>query len=241
MQDNCAVILAAGDGKRMKSKKPKVLCEVLFTPMLAWVIASCEQAELTNLCVVTGNGADQVEAFLEGNYRTVLQSERRGTGHAVMMAREYLREFAGGNVLVLCGDAPFMDAGTIQSALEVHTRQNNAVTVITAELDEPGGYGRILRNDSGIAGIVEQKDADEDQLLIREVNSGTYWFKTDDLLAVLEELTCDNAQGEYYLTDTVALLLNKGKKAGAYCADNSDVILGANEMCIRDSTCIIVT
>ena len=229
MQDNCAVILAAGDGKRMKSKKPKVLCEVLFTPMLAWVIASCEQAELTNLCVVTGNGADQVEAFLEGNYRTVLQSERRGTGHAVMMAREYLREFAGGNVLVLCGDAPFMDAGTIQSALEVHTRQNNAVTVITAELDEPGGYGRILRNDSGIAGIVEQKDADEDQLLIREVNSGTYWFKTDDLLAVLEELTCDNAQGEYYLTDTVALLLNKGKKAGAYCADNSDVNLGAND------------
>ena len=213
----------------MKSDKPKVLCEVLFTPMLDWVVTACEKAGLCNLCVVTGNGAEQVEAFLDGDYATVRQEERRGTGHAVMMAESYLKGYSGKNVLILCGDAPFMDEETIQEALKTHVEQDNAVTVVTACLPDPTGYGRILRDGDAVTGIVEQKDATEEQRAIREVNSGAYWFKVDDLLSVLHKLTCGNAQGEYYLTDTVSLLIGMGKRAGAYCSKDSDVVLGAND------------
>ncbi|MDF2632748.1 MAG: UDP-N-acetylglucosamine pyrophosphorylase/glucosamine-phosphate N-acetyltransferase [Caproiciproducens sp.] len=229
MQNNCAVILAAGDGKRMKSQKPKVLCEVLFKPMLSWVTSSCESAGISNICVVTGNGSEQVEEFLNVRYQTVFQRERKGTGHAVMMAAEYLKGFSGRNVLVLCGDAPFMDQNTIEEAYDLHQIQNNSVTVITANLHNPTGYGRIIRGQDGIHAIVEQKDADDEQKLINEVNSGTYWFAVDDLLEVLGEITSENSQGEYYLTDAVELILKKGKRADAYVSRNSEVILGAND------------
>ncbi|MBQ8515221.1 MAG: bifunctional UDP-N-acetylglucosamine diphosphorylase/glucosamine-1-phosphate N-acetyltransferase GlmU [Ruminococcus sp.] len=226
---NQAVILAGGHGKRMKAEIPKPMLEVLDVPMLGWVIRACEKAEVSRICVVTGYKAEFIECYLNGAYETALQSERLGTGHAVMQAEKFLKADAEGHTLVLCGDAPFMDSDTIRAALELHTAQNNAVTVITAELADPKGYGRIIRSESdGIAAIVEEKDASLAQKKITEVNSGAYWFRTADLLELLGGLTPQNAQGEYYLTDTIGLALSRGLRAGVYLTENTDVILGAN-------------
>ena len=138
---NQVVILAGGHGKRMKASLPKPMLEVLDTPMLGWVIRACEKAGLSRICVVTGYKAQYVELYLNNRYRTALQPEQLGTGHAVMQAEKFMQEFTDGNTLVLCGDAPFMDSDTISGALRLHEEQENAVTVITAELDQPRGYG----------------------------------------------------------------------------------------------------
>lgn len=225
---NQVVILAGGHGNRMKAAIPKPMLQVLDVPMLGWVIHACENAGLSRICVVTGYKAKYVELYLNERYRTVLQTEQLGTGHAVMQAESFLHEFEDGNTLVLCGDAPFMDSETITNALRLHEAQENEVTVITAELEQPKGYGRILRSENGIAAIVEEKDATETQRAIREVNSGAYWFRTKALLKLLGGLSQSNAQGEYYLTDTVGLALEQGWKASAYRTDNTDVVLGAN-------------
>lgn len=226
---NQAVILAGGHGKRVKADIPKPMLEILDVPMLGWVIRACEEAAVSELCIITGYKSEYIEHYINGKYKTALQSERLGTGHAVMQAKDFLEKDNEGNTLVLCGDAPFMDAETIKNALELHNAQNNSVTVITAELDKPFGYGRIIRSESdGIAEIVEEKDASAAQKKIKEVNSGAYWFKTADLLEFLSKLTPQNVQGEYYLTDTISIALSSGKRAGVYLTENTDVILGAN-------------
>ena len=216
----------------MNSRRPKVLAEVLFQPMLGHVIGACRGAGVEEICVVTGYEAGQVEAYLdtlEGAFATVRQEEQKGTGHAVMMAAEFLKAHAGQDVLILNGDAPCIDSRTIERAYDLHQREQNSVTLITAVLDDGASYGRIIRGeDGGIRGIVEKKDADQAQLAIREINSGEYWFQVDHLLHMLEQLTPNNAQQEYYLTDTVALTLKAGKRAGGYIAENTKVVLGAN-------------
>lgn len=226
---NCAVILAGGQGKRMKSELPKPMFEVLGEPMLEWVISACEKAEVTDLCVVKGYNADVIEEYLDGRCETVFQPQRMGTGHAVMMAADWLKKRIGGNVLILCGDAPFIDSDTISAALEQHIRQDNAVTIITAEAENPYGYGRILRGKNGVTGIVEEKDATMEQKGIREINSGAYWFKTEQLLYALGEIKPNNSQGEYYLTDSVFILISAGYRADAYISPNPNVVLGAND------------
>ena len=229
MRESIAVILAAGDGKRMMSKKPKVLCEVLYKPMLSWVISACKEAEIYKICVVAGYEHEQVEEFLAGSCTVALQKERLGTGHAVKMAEAFLKENEEADLLILCGDAPFINAQTIRDARALHLEQGNSVTVLTAKLENPTGYGRILREGGGISGIVEQKDASEEQKRICEINAGVYWFKVCDLLPALNQLKNSNANGEYYLTDTIKILLAAGKKAGAYLASDADVCLGAND------------
>ena len=206
MDKTCALILAAGDGKRMKSRHPKVLCEVLFKPMLSWVIDSCRQAEVEELCVVVAPDADEVRAVLPAGCRTAEQAEKLGTGHAVMMAADFLEEHRDCSVLVLCGDAPFVDEKTIRGALQEHRENGHDLTVVAARLEDPTGYGR----------------------LIQEVNSGIYWFEAAFLLDALNKLGTDNAQGEYYLTDTVAIAVAEQRPAGIYRAESPDVILGAN-------------
>lgn len=228
MADN-VLILAGGQGKRMKTTKPKVLLEVLGTPMLRWVIDACEDAGLSQICIVKGYEAEQIDSYLDGSYETALQSERLGTGHAVMQAIPFLEKNIDGNTLILCGDAPFIDKDTIENALKLHKDGDCAVTVVTSVIDNPAGYGRIVRTENGISGIVEHKDCTPEQLKINEINSGCYWFETKALLSVLSELTPNNAQGEYYLTDCIELLLNKGKKANAYISENPNVSLGAND------------
>lgn len=237
---NCAVILAAGEGKRMKSNRPKVLSPVLFKPMLQWVIDAAQGAGVGSLCVVTGFMHERVEEYLaEQNAQNpahpgvahVLQPERRGTGHAVMMTAGFLNAFRGGNVLILNGDAPFVSSAVIRAALKRHTESANAVTVISAVLDNPAGYGRIVRDPETqlVRAIVEHRDAGPDILAIGEINSGAYWFRADDLLDILSQIKNDNAQGEYYLTDAVRLLIERGKKADAYTTGDPNAVLGAND------------
>lgn len=226
-----AIILAAGDGKRMKSNKPKVMCEVLGEPMIGWVLDSVKNAGIPDECigVVVGNGADTVKEYLasRGSFRTFMQTERKGTGHAVMQAKEMLEE--DGNVLVLCGDAPFVNCDTVIAALNEHTHSENAVTVVTAELADPASYGRIVRDENGeFVSITEKKDCTLEQLQITEINSGLYWFRADALKNALPLLSDKNAAGEYYLTDAVALIRENGGKAGTFTAPDPNIVLGAN-------------
>lgn len=177
----CAIILAGGEGKRMKSDKPKTLSQVLSKPMLQWVIDSVRKSGIEKICVVKGYKKECIEEYiatLDYKIDTVFQSERLGTGHAVMMAKDFLNENKG-DVVILNGDAPFMDYKTICGAYEYHKSGDFSATVISAVLDDATGYGRIVSDSDGsLLSIVEQKDADEKTLLIKEVNSGGYWFDT---------------------------------------------------------------
>lgn len=240
-EQSCAIILAGGEGKRMKSNHPKVLAPVLFKPMLQWVMDAAEGAGAGDICVVTGHKHEQVEAYLETVQRPggprlchALQAEQHGTGHAVMMAEPFLHAHSGGNTIVLSGDAPFISAEVLQAAHKAHLDGGNAVTVITAELDDPTGYGRIVRDPATglVRAIVEQRDADEATRAIREINSAAYWFRTDDLLSILGSIRNDNAQGEYYLTDAIRLLIEQNKNAGAYIASDPAAVMGAND-CVQ--------
>lgn len=224
-----AVILAAGEGTRMKSSNPKVLCEVLFKPMVQWVIDACEGAGIREKCAVVGHGAELVMQALGEQVCYARQEQRLGTGHAVMQAADFLRNCKTSHTLVLCGDAPFIDSETIRRSYECHVENKNSVTVITANLSDPTGYGRILKENGQFVKIVEQKEASEEQKRITEVNSGAYWFDREALLNCLGKLQNNNSQNEYYLTDTIALLLQDGKRVGTYMAPGSDVVLGAND------------
>lgn len=231
---NNVIILAGGQGKRMKTNMPKALCNVLGEPMLEWVLTACEKAELNDICIVKGYEGEQIDAYVQSRKSkaeivTVMQEERLGTGHAVMQAADFLKSRADGNTLILCGDAPFIDAETIRGALALHTEKDCGVTVVTSRVENPTGYGRIIRTDTGISGIVEHKDCTPAQLAVTEINSGCYWFKTADLLEVLFDIQPNNAQGEYYLTDCIELLIGKGKNADAFISANQHVALGAND------------
>lgn len=228
MSENCAVILAGGKGKRMQSELPKVLCEVLGKPMIDYVIDACKKS-VRDICVIVGYRADIVRAHLPENIETAVQSEQLGTGHAVMQAADFIKAHSGGSVLVLCGDAPLMDEKVLSGALAAHLSEDNAITVITARLSDPASYGRIVKKNGKISGIVEFKDADEQTKAINEINSGAYWFKADVLSALLPRLENNNAQGEYYLTDTVKLALSDGLTVNSYVSDRPEVVLGAND------------
>ncbi|HZJ78494.1 MAG TPA: bifunctional UDP-N-acetylglucosamine diphosphorylase/glucosamine-1-phosphate N-acetyltransferase GlmU [Clostridia bacterium] len=234
MNDNCAVILAAGEGRRMKSSKPKVLCEVLFKPMIDWVTANAIAGGIDNICVVTGHLGDSVRCHLNPSIKTAVQDKLLGTGHAVMQAKDFIKEHGGsGNVLILNGDAPLMDSETLKTSLNFHVRNENAVTVITAKVDNPYGYGRIVRKDDDtLLKIVEERDATQDERAINEINSGAYWFNSQALLTALEEILSskkENSSKEYYLTDTIEVILGFNLKATAFYAKSPNVALGAND------------
>lgn len=229
--DANAIILAAGIGSRMKSEKPKVLCEILFKPMVNWVTDHCLQAGISqeNLCYILGYKKEEVLKKLHENAVYCVQEEQLGTGHAVQQAAEFLKNSNKTHTLILAGDAPFLNSQTIEESYLLHIENNNAATVITACLEDPTGYGRIVKRNSQIEKIVEQKDASVEEKEIKEVNSGAYWFKTQDLLLVLDKLQNNNVQGEYYLTDVIGLLIEKGKKCGTFISQDKTVILGAND------------
>lgn len=230
MEQAAAVILAAGEGKRMHSRRPKVLQEVLFKPMINWVLDAVAGAGVSSVCAVTGFEREQLEAHLSGRCAFAVQEKQLGTGHAVRAAADFLKTNTPQDTVVLCGDAPFLDAHILSDAYTAHKQNGNAVTVITAQVNEPHGYGRIVRNEAGnVLRIIEEKDASEEQRRIQEVNSGAYWFRTDALLAALDALGNQNAQGEYYLTDTVEILAAQGRKGGTYLLSDPDAMAGAND------------
>ncbi len=224
MKTGC-IILAGGAGKRMKSEKPKVLAEVLCKPMLGWVLDAVADFGFDGIAVVTGYKAEMTDAYVMSrgeNIVTYLQKEQKGTGDAVKSAEEMIR--AMDCVCVLNGDAPFIDCDTLRRSLEYHTEKGADVTVITAEITDPTGYGRIIRTNGEFSAIREQKDCSPEEAEISEVNSGAYWFNADRLIGMLPRLSTNNAAGEYYLTDCIELT----KKRAAFRSANPDIVLGAN-------------
>ena len=230
MQNVCAIVLCAGDGKRMRSARPKVLCEVLFQPMVNWITDTLAACGVTDVCLVCSDKGDDVQRAVPGA-EYAIQYERRGTGHAVMQAYGFLEKHRGKQCIVLNGDAPFIPSDVIVDSHRYHTEGGYAVTVVTAELENPYGYGRILRDhrSGGVTAIVEQADADTATAAVREVNSGAYWFDANFLLSAGEGFTTSNKQNEYYITDAIPYALRLGKRVGGFKAENADVILGAND------------
>lgn len=219
----CAVILAAGKGTRMKSDRPKVLHPLLGRPMVWHVLQSVRAAGAQRIIVVVGHQADLVqEALADAGVEFVLQQPQMGTGHAVMQAEPLLRREEG-TVLVTYGDTPLLTPETLRNLVEYHTRQGAAATVLSAHLDDPTGYGRIVRNPKGaFQAIVEEKDAGPSQRAIREINTGTYCFQAPDLLQALAQLRPDNAQSEYYLTDTLGILARERTVLAAPIAQGAE-------------------
>lgn len=224
-----SVILAAGMGTRMKSKMPKVLHKVCGKPLSKWVIDASEAAGADKVCAVVGHKAETVKEVLGDVCEFALQAEQKGTGHAVMQAIDVIKN-SKGEVVILNGDTPLITAETINKAIEYHKNNGNQATVITAILDDATGYGRIVRdNDGSVLKIVEQKDASKEEKKINEVNSGMYVFDAQPLVYALDKITPNNAQGEYYLTDTLEILLSAGKKIGGYAISDNDEIRGIND------------
>jgi len=223
-----AVILAAGKGTRMKSKLPKVLHKVGGHPMLEHVMDAAEAAGCRDNVVIIGHGAELVRALVGNRARIALQAEQLGTGHAVLQAAETLKEFTG-TVMILCGDTPLLEAGELQKFYAEHVKSGAAATVMSAMMEDPFGYGRILRDEKGdVAGIVEEKDAAPEQKKIKEINTGNYCVEAPLLFEVLKTLGNNNSQGEYYLTDVLSILRGMGKKVGGVVTADSEMIMGVN-------------
>ncbi len=225
-----ALILAAGEGTRMKSALPKVAHALLGVPMVRYVVRAAHEAGVEGVIVVTGHGAETVEALVPTE-TCVRQEEQLGTGHAVMCAREAL-ESAGaaeGSLVVLSGDTPLIRPETIRSLIESREREGAAASVLVARMEDPSGYGRIVRAEDGsVIGIVEDKDLAPDRRGIDEVNTGTYCFDAGALLARLDRLNVENAQGEYYLTDMIGVLRAGGGRIAALTAESAEETMGVN-------------
>ncbi|NMB33752.1 MAG: bifunctional UDP-N-acetylglucosamine diphosphorylase/glucosamine-1-phosphate N-acetyltransferase GlmU [Clostridium sp.] len=229
MEHSMALILAAGEGTRMKSRKAKVLHEICGMSLLEWVHHSVKKAGIKKTVVVVGHKAEEVKEKMGDQVGYAFQKEQLGTGHAVMQAQDHINNNEG-HILVLCGDTPLISSETISEAVNFHKTYNNSATIITAEFQEPDGYGRIVRDESGaVKKIVEHKDAKDDEKNIKEINSGMYCFNAKDLKTALAGLSNNNSQGEYYLTDTIEILLNGGKNVGAYKVGDNKEVLGIND------------
>lgn len=213
---NCAIILAAGEGKRMKSSTPKILHKVCGREMVNIVIDVIKKAEINDINVIIGRGADAVkEATKEREVTYSLQDKQLGTGHAVMCAREFL-DGKKGTVAIFTGDAPLITEETVKKLLSFHEEGNYKATILTSIVDSPSGYGRVIREKSEeVLKIVEHKDCTEDELKVNEINAGMYCFDIENLLKSLDKLDNNNAQGEYYLTDVIGILKSNGEKVGA--------------------------
>lgn len=228
MKCNTAIILAAGAGTRMKSSKPKVLHEVSGKSMVKHVIEQVRKAGAKNIIVVVGHGAELVKGTLENeDVSFAVQEQQLGTGHAVMQASDLIDR--DGNVLVLCADTPLITAESLTALIDYHIENNNAVTVLTANVDNPFGYGRIVRDDAGnFEKIVEEKDADDEEKKICEINSGMYCYKSEFLKEYLDKLTNDNSQREYYITDLIEMAVRDKLGAGAFVIEDNREIMGVN-------------
>ncbi len=230
------LILAAGKGTRMASDLPKVLHKACDNPMVLYPIKAAEEAGAAECCIIIGYKGSLVKREVETYIRTggiksavsfATQKEQLGTGHAVKCASDFIGK--DGNIMILCGDTPLITGATLKKLYDTHIKKGNGVTVLSAVLPDATGYGRIIRDDSGeFLKIVEQKDCNEKEAAVKEINSGMYIFNSEALSVSLGRITNNNAQGEYYLTDTIAIIKEAGMKVGAVPVDNNDEILGVN-------------
>ena len=222
-----AIVLAAGAGTRMKSKKPKVAHVIFGKPLVRYAIDSAKGAGAERVICVVGFERETIEPICEG-CEIALQENRLGTGDAVNAARSLLKDEAG-SVIVTYGDCPLVTADTLKNLVDVREKEGAALAVLTTELENPFGYGRIIRNDAGnILKNVEEKDCTDEQKLITECNTGFYCFDTKLLFEALSKVKNDNAQGEFYLTDTIEILASEGNKVVSIKAEDSEELLGVN-------------
>ncbi|MCM2535581.1 bifunctional UDP-N-acetylglucosamine diphosphorylase/glucosamine-1-phosphate N-acetyltransferase GlmU [Neobacillus pocheonensis] len=229
MSNRYAVILAAGQGTRMKSKLYKVLHPVCGKPMVQHVVDQVTKLHIQKMATVVGHGAEKVRAQLGDQSQYVLQEQQLGTAHAVMQADKIL---AGkeGVTIVVCGDTPLIRAETMESLFKHHEELSAKATILTAKIDDPTGYGRIIRNENGLVEkIVEHKDATEAEREINEINTGTYCFDNFALFEALKNVSNDNVQGEYYLPDVIEILKKQGEVVTAFQTDEFEETLGVND------------
>lgn len=223
-----AIVLAAGKSTRMRSKLPKPLHPVCGLPMTAHVVRACRLAGIQRVIVVVGHEAETVRAGLGEDVEYALQETQRGTGDAVKAAHSALSGWQG-SVLILAGDVPLLTSQALTRLLSHHWKTHAAATLLTAVLEAPFGYGRILRNAEGqVQGIVEERDATDAQRAIQETNPSLYVFQAEALWSALAEVQPLNAQGEFYLTDTIELLVNRGQRVEAVAVEDARDVLGVN-------------
>ncbi len=231
MESLASIVLAAGKGTRMKSGLIKVLHPVAGLPMIVWSVTAAREAGSDPIVLVIGHQASAVQGLFRGSsdIRSAMQEEQLGTGHAVGCALDALAGFRG-TILILCGDTPLLRAETLKHMLAYHRDNGAAITVLTALMHDPFGYGRVVRDDSGrVTRIVEQKDATPEEQEIREINSGIYCMDSAFLFANIKGISNDNAQGEYYLTDLLAIAVRKGLPCMALPTADADEIMGVND------------
>ena len=230
MSEIKSIILAAGKGTRMKSQTPKVLHKILEKPLLGYVLDNVKNIASESFIIV-GHHANEVEEYVKNNYskvKTVLQSPQLGTGHAVSMALPFLGNFDG-EVIILCGDTPLITEKTLREFIEFHESNNSDLTVMSTIFENPTNYGRIIREaDNSLKCIVEEKDATNEQKAVKEVNAGIYCLNWGKIKDAFSQLTSNNAQGEYYLTDIIAWGKKQSLNVNAYILQNSDEIYGIN-------------
>ncbi len=240
MNELKAVILAAGKGTRMKSDLPKVVHTIEGKCLADYVIEAAAGAGAEEICLVVGYKYDIVrESLAHQDVRFVLQEQQLGTGHAVLCAKDFLGDC--GCTMILFGDTPLITADTLLRLQKYHADHNNAVTVLSSFVGDPTGYGRIIRDaDGGFVKSVEHKDATPEERKSHEINSGMYLFDTRELKEALERLTPENAQGEYYLPDTLSIIRNKGLKVDAFALEDPEDITGVNDQeQLREASIVI--
>lgn len=230
MENNIiAVVMAAGKGTRMKSKKSKLVQKIYGKEIVKRAVENAKKAGVNEIVAVVGYMKEEVMAVLGDNVKYAYQEEMLGTGHAVMQAKEYLKGKKG-KVLILNGDVPLIRPETLNKLLEKAIENKEYATLLTAIYDNPKGYGRIVRDEGGnISAIVEEKDTNDEQKEIKEINAGIYCFDIEELLSALDKITPNNAQGEYYLTDVIQIMNEKGLKTGAVIVEDNTEILGIND------------
>ncbi|MGL6106677.1 bifunctional UDP-N-acetylglucosamine diphosphorylase/glucosamine-1-phosphate N-acetyltransferase GlmU [Romboutsia sp.] len=222
-----AIILAAGKGTRMKSKYPKVIHKVCGKEMVNHVINVSKKSGVKEIVAILGHESEVVKEKLPKDTMIAMQTEQLGTGHAVMMAKDYINE--DDTIVVLCGDTPLVREETLERLFAYHIDNEYHATVLTTKVSNPTGYGRIIRDkNEDLLKIVEQKDASEEEKLVEEINSGIYCFNGKTLRESLDLIDNNNAQGEYYLTDTIKIMRDKGQKVGAYNGSTIEELMGVN-------------
>lgn len=229
MSEKYVIVLAAGQGTRMKSKLYKVLHPVCGKPMVRHVIDELKQIGADQIITVVGHGADEVKNELKDDSEFVLQEQQLGTAHAVMQARDLLQDKEG-LTLVVCGDTPLLKADTIKAMIDYHINNHSKATILTAVAEDPTGYGRVIRNEQGyVEKIVEHKDASDEEKAVKEINAGTYCFDNASLFHALQKVTNNNAQNEYYLPDVIGILKDAGQTVTAFTTNDFTEIFGIND------------
>ena len=229
MEDMIGIVLAAGKGTRMKTNKAKVVHKIYGKEMIVRVVETAYKSGIHDVITVLGHKREEVEKVLGDSVKYAYQEELLGTGHTVMQAIPFLKDKKG-RVVVLCGDVPILRPETISKLVEKSIENKEYATVLTAVYENPYGYGRVIRDIGGnVQAIVEEKDATDEEKNICEINAGVYCFDIEELILALEKITPNNAQGEYYLTDVIKIMNEKGLKTGAVIVDDDTEILGVND------------